>query len=126
RVSRPLQTTQLVSADFISGIDRGHKAWIAGRFDEAIKTLTALVAEAQAPPASASQSQALRDALLKGMIALALSHHRTGDLAEAKVVLLEMIRSFPNTQIPKSIYGPEAFAFYDEVRRAVGREGRGT
>lgn len=126
RVSRSATSADGLTPDFDAGIERGHKAWIAGRFDEAISVLVPLVASARAHPTSISQSQAQRDKLLKAYIALALSHQRKGDLAEARAVLTEMIRTYPDTQVPRSIYGPDAYQFYDEVRRATGGAVRGT
>lgn len=122
RVSR-VATTPL-PADFASGVERGHKAWIEGRFDEAIDTLLPLVESAHASSAIVAQSQTHRDKLLKALVALAVSHQRRGDLAEARATLTEILRSFPDAQLSRATYGPEAFQLFESVRRDVGRAGR--
>jgi hypothetical protein len=40
-------------------------------------------------------------------------------------VLREMLRSYPDSQMPRAIYGPDAFALYEDVRRAAAREPKG-
>jgi hypothetical protein len=122
RVSR-VATTPL-PADFASAVERGHRAWIEGRFDEAIDTLLPLVQVAHASAAVIAQSQTHRAKLLKALVALAVSHQRRGDLAEARATLTEIMRSFPETQLSRGMYGPDAYQLFESVRRDVGRGGR--
>lgn len=122
RVSRP--STTPLPTDFAGAVERGHKAWIAGRFDEAIDTLVPLVRSAHASSAMIAQNQAHRDRLLKALVALALSHQRRGDIAEAKETLTEILRSFPDAELSRATYGPEAYQLFETVRRDVGRSGR--
>jgi hypothetical protein len=125
RESRPAASVEGLPPDFESGVERGHKAWVSGRFDEAISTLVGLVSAAHANPTAIAQNQSLRDKLLKGLIALALSQQRKGDLAAVKATFSEILRSYPDTQIPRGIYGPEAYQLFEDVRRSLGQGGRG-
>ncbi len=122
RVSRV--ATAPMPDDFASAVERGHKAWIDGHFGDAIDTLGVLVDSAHANAAVVAQNQAHREKLFKALVALALSHQRRGDLAEARATLAEILRSFPDAQLSRSIYGPEAFQLFESVRRDVGHAGR--
>lgn len=122
RVSR-VSTTPLPD-EFSSQVERGHKAWIEGRFGDAIDTLQPLVQTAHASAASIAQSQAHRQKVFKALVALALSHQRRGDLAEARATLTEILRSFPDAQLSRGTYGPDAYQLFESVRRDVGRAGR--
>lgn len=124
-VSRPAQAKDGMPSDFEDRIERGHKAWIAGRFDEAVSILVPIVDAAHANAGAFAQSQTLRNKLLKGLIALALSQQRRGDLAAAKETLAEVRRSFPDTQLSRAQYGPDAYELFEEVRRTQGQGGRG-
>jgi hypothetical protein len=125
KVSHPASAPGGLPTDFELGVERGHKAWIAGRFDDAIAQLTPLVSTAHANTAVIAQSQALREKVQKALIALALSLHRKNEVAEARAVLREMLRSYPDSQMPRAIYGPDAFALYEDVRRGAAREAKG-
>jgi hypothetical protein len=124
-VSRPAMTKEGLPSDFEDRVERGHKAWIAGRFDEAISTLGPILDAAHASSGAFAQNQPLRAHLLKASIAYALSQQRKGDLAAAKATLGEVLRSFPDTQLSRAQYGPEAFELYEQVRQANAQGGRG-
>lgn len=125
QVSRPALSAEGLPTDFEDRVERGHRAWVGARFDEAIATLDPVIATAYANPRAFAHNQTLRDRLRKAQIALALSHQRTGDIAAAKALLGEVLRSFPDTQVLRSQYGPDAFALFEDVRRAHGQGGRG-
>lgn len=126
RVSRPSLVDNGVSDAFAEQVEKGHKAWIAGRFDEAVKVLTPLVDAAFASPGAFAQNQPLREKLLKALIALALSHQRIGDSSATRATFGEILRSFPDTQIPRASYGPDAFNLFEDVKKQALAGGRGT
>jgi len=125
RASRPATTPDGLAPDFESQVERGHKAWVAGRFDEAVSILVPQINAAQANAAAIAQNQALRQSVLEALTALALSQQRKGDLAAARDTFQEMLRSFPDAQISRATYGPDAYQFFEDVRRDLGKSGRG-
>lgn len=125
RVSRPSVIANGLPAAFGEQVETGHKAWIAGRFDDAVKILTPLVDAAHANSGAFAQNQPLRDKLLKALIALALSHQRIGDQDAARQTFGEILRSFPDTQLSRASYGPDAFNAFEEVKKQVGASGKG-
>ena len=125
RVSRPSSVGGL-PGNFADQIDQGHKAYIAGRFADAVKILNPLVDTAIKNSGSFAQNQPLRDKLLKGLIALALSHQRAGDADAAKAAFDEILMSFPNTSISRQNYGPEAFNLFEDMKKQALAKGTGT
>jgi hypothetical protein len=123
--SRPASVGEGIPADFEGRIEKGHNAWIAGRFDEAIAVLGPALYGAHANAALFAQNKKLRDLVLKGLVALALAQQRKGEISDARETLAEVRRSFPDAQLSRAIYGPEAVKLFDEVRRAQGEQGRG-
>jgi hypothetical protein len=124
-VSRPALSAEGLPPDFGDRVDRGHKAWIAGLFDDAVAALGPAIEMARANSGAFAQNQALRNKLLKAQIALALSQQRKGDLAEAKSTFGEVLRSFPDAQVSRAKYGPDAYELFESVRKAQGSGGRG-
>lgn len=112
-------------SDFSAQVDRGFKAWVAGRFDDAIQILVPLVETAQANTGAFAKDAALRDPLLKALIALALAYQRIGDLSAMRSTFGEILRSFPDAQISRATYGPEAHQAFEQVRRDTQAGGRG-
>jgi hypothetical protein len=125
RVSRPSIVAGGLPPGFADQVDKGHKAWIGGRFDEAVKLLTPLVDAAHANSGAFAQTPALREKLLKALIALALSHQRIGDQDATRATFGEILRSFPNEQISRQSYGPDAFNLFEEVKRQAMAGGKG-
>ena len=125
-ISRPALTKDGFPPDFEAAVERGHKAWVAGRFNDALSILGPLVDGAHANPGAFAQNQPLREKLLKALIALALSQQRKGDVASAKSTFSEVLRSFPDTQMSRAQYGPDAFQLFEQVRRSSAEKGRGS
>lgn len=125
RGSRPATVPNGLPDGFAEKVDAGHKAWVGGRFDEAIRVLAPLVDAAHASPGAFAQNQPLREKVLKGLFALSLSHLRIGDRSAARVVFGEILRSFPEAQPSRATYGPEAFEAFEEVRRQANAQGHG-
>jgi hypothetical protein len=112
-------------AEFAAQVDRGFKAWVTGRFDEAIKQLGPLVEAAHANSGAFASDQSLREPLLKALIGVALAQQRTGDPSAMRATFAEIARSFPETQISRATYGPEAYEAYEQVKRELAASGRG-
>jgi hypothetical protein len=124
-VSKPAIVLQGLPIDFAAQVQRGEKAWIDGRFDEAIKILAPLVDVAHDNAGAFAENQSLLGPTMRAVIALALSHDRRGDPSAARTVVGEFLRSFPNEPISKGTYGPEAFKLYESVRQDAGKNGLG-
>jgi hypothetical protein len=112
-------------ADFAAQVDRGFKAWVGGRFDEAVKVLVPLVETAHANTGAFAKDPSLRDPLLKALIALALAYQRIGDPSAMRSTFAEILRSFPDAQISRATYGPDAQQAFEQVRRDTQAAGRG-
>jgi hypothetical protein len=125
QVSRPAQTPTGLPADFAAQVDRGFKAWVDGRFDEAIKTLGPLVEAAHGNTGAFMRDQTLRQPLLKALIALALSQQRTGDPGATRATFTEILRAFPDTQLSRASYGNDAVELFEQVRREALASGKG-
>ena len=125
QASKPAITKGGLPADFSAQVDRGFKAWVSGKFDESIKILVPLVETAHANTGAFAKDQALRDPLLKGLIALALAYQRIGDLSAMKATFGEIVRSFPDAQVSRATYGPDAQTAFEQTRRDVQAAGRG-
>ncbi len=123
-VSRPTSSPEGLTPDFADRVERGHKAWIEGKFDEAVSLLSPMIEAAHANPGAFAQNQPLRERLLKGLIALALSQQRMGDPSSSRTTFGEILRSFPDTQLSRATYGPDAYNQFEEVRRAATTRGR--
>jgi hypothetical protein len=112
-------------SDFAAQVDRGFKAWVGGRFEESIKILVPLVETGQANSGAFAKDPALREPLLKALIGLALAYQRIGDLSSMRSTFGEILRSFPDAQIARATYGPDAQQAFDQFRRDTQAAGRG-
>jgi hypothetical protein len=125
QASRAATTATGLPSDFAAQVDRGFQAWVGGRFDEAIKRLVPLVETAQANTGAFAQTPVQREPLLKALIALALAYQRIGDLSAMKSTFGEILRSFPDAQISRATYGPDAAQAFEQTRREIQAAGRG-
>lgn len=125
QVSRSAVAPGGLPADFGAQVDRGFKAWVGGRFDEAIKVLVPLVETAQANTGAFAKEPALLEPLRKALIALALSYQRNGDLSSMRNTFAEILRIWPDAQISRATYGPDAQTAFDQVKRDLQAAGHG-
>jgi hypothetical protein len=126
RVSRLAQSVNGLAGDFAAQVEGGFKAWVAGHFEEAIRVLAPLVEQAHANTAVIARDQALREPLLKALIVLALAQQRTGDPGAARTTFGEVLRAYPDTVVPRAMYGAEAYDLFEQTRREVAAAGHGT
>jgi hypothetical protein len=124
RVSRPAIPEGLPE-DFAAQVDKGHKAWIGGQFSEAVTILGPLIKRAHDNTGAFAQKQDLRPALQKALIAMALSQQRMGDLPVTRATFAELLQSFPDTQLSRASYGPEAADQFQQMRKEIGAAGHG-
>ncbi len=125
RVSRPAVSAQGLPADFAEKIELGHRAWIAGTFDQAVSILGPLVDAAHANSGAFAKNPGVRERLQKAMIALALAHQRRGDTTTARETLAELLRSFPDAQVTKGTYGPDAATLFEQTKKEHAAAPRG-
>jgi len=112
-------------ADFAAQIDAGFKEWVSGRFDDAEKHLGALVELAHANSGAFARDQSLREPLLKGLIALALSQQRSGDPSAAHATFAEILRAYPDATVSRATYGAEAYDGFEQIRKELAAAGTG-
>lgn len=127
RVSKPALTEMGLPVDFGPQVEKGHKAWISGNFSESIQTLQPLVQKAHENPGAFAQNQQhLRDKLFKALVGIAVSQLKMGDPGGAKATFGELLRSFPDQQVSRSVYGPDVAASYEATKKELGALERGT
>jgi hypothetical protein len=124
RVSKPSLTGTL-PADLAAQIETAHLAWSEGRFDDAIAILTKLVDFAHANTGAFAHKPDARDLLAKALIVLALSHQKKGDPKAMKQTFGELLRSFPNTEVSRATFGPDAASSFEQARKELTAAGRG-
>jgi hypothetical protein len=67
-----------------------------------------------------------RDAVMRALIGLALSHKRLGNGREATGAMAELVRGFPDREISYKDYGPEPRDLYAKVVRDLAADGLGS
>lgn len=126
RLSRPAGSLDDArAADAVRSIEVGYKKFRAGEFNAAMADLDrGLKALRTAPGAVAGKSDR-RDAVMRGLLGVALSQRRLGHQTEATAAMAELIRSFPDREISYKDYGPEPREFFQKVKGELAREGNG-
>lgn len=125
QVSHAPQTATGLPGDFAAQVDRGFRAWVSGKFDDAIKILTPLVEAAHANTGAFVKDPSLREPLAKALIGLAIAQQRTGDPSSAKTTFGEIARAFPETIVSRGTYGPEAATLFDQVKNELAASAKG-
>lgn len=127
RVSKPALTEAGLPVDFVPQVEKGHKAWISGNFTESLQLLQPLVQKAhENPGAFAQNQQQLRDRMFKALMGIAVSQLKMGDRGAAKATFGEILRSFPDQTVSRSVYGPDVSDVYDATKKELGALQRGT
>lgn len=107
----------------------GYKAYLDGRYSEAIELLGKAVDEGHANALQLVWSVKARAAMLDALVGLATSYARRaagGDTARAVTTMHELIRSYPERGSLRGDYGPEPEALYREALAALRAHGTGT
>lgn len=106
-------------------IEAGTKKFRAGDFAAAVGEIERGLAPLRAAPAAVAGKTDRRDAVMRGLLGVALSQRRLGHQTEATAAMAELIRSFPDREISYTDYGPEARDFFQKVQGEMAREGKG-
>lgn len=125
QVSRAAESGGGLPGDFAAQVEKGFHAYVTGKFDEAIKVLVPLVDTAHANSGAFLRDPSLREPLNKALIVLAIAQQRTGDPSAARATFGEVLRSFPDSQVSRGTYGPEAADLFDQVKREMAAAGKG-
>ncbi len=126
-VSRSGEPFSAVESTWLVGkADAGYRAFQQGQFEEAVKALGAVWAAFVARPSTVAEKQALRDHQIKTLIGLALANHRLGNQEAAIKHMSEFLRSFPDREISRALYGPEPAELAKKVRAELDRQASGT
>ena len=125
RVSRDVGTAQSLPIGFADVVDRGTKAWVGGKFEEAVALLSPLVGAARETPGAFVGNAKLRDSLLRALIVLGLSQQRLGNQGDAGDTFAELTRSYPDANVARSTYGPEAQALFEQAKKAQAAKVKG-
>ncbi len=118
-------STAPLPTDFAAQVDKGFKAWVGGRFDEAITSLGHLVETAHASSAAFAADPGLRAPRQRALIGLARAQQRIGDQGAMRATFSELVRSFADVQVSRATYGPDAQQAFEQVRRDVQGKSRG-
>ncbi|MCC6993050.1 MAG: hypothetical protein IT370_00335 [Deltaproteobacteria bacterium] len=99
-----------------SMVDHGFRTFQQGQFVEAIAEINRALAGFAAAPATVAEKQELRDTILRAHVGLALAHSRLGQTQQVSTVIGELIRLFPDREVSRREYGPEALQLVKQVR----------
>ena len=110
----------------LAAIEAGYKQYLSGQFEPAIAGLGRGLAALSSAPAAVIGQGERREAILRGLVGLAMSHRRLGRQTEATAAMAELVRSFPDREISYKDYGPEPRDFYQKVQRELGADGKGS
>jgi len=125
QVSRAAEAGNGLPADFAAQVDKGFHAYVTAKFEEAIKVLVPLVDTAHANSGAFLRDPSLREPLNRALIVLAIAQQRTGDPSAARATFAELLRSFPESQVSRGTYGPEAADLFEQVKREITAAGKG-
>ena len=124
RSSRSLSDAE--AAEAVRAIEHGYKEFLAGKFDAAIQEIERGLGVLRAAPASLIGKNDRRDAVMRGLLGLALANKRRGREAQATEAMKELVRSFPDREVSYKAYGPEPREFFDAVRQDLSGDGKGS
>jgi hypothetical protein len=124
-ISTPSHSDAGMPPDFAAQADAGLRLYAQGKFGDAIQKLVQLIDIAQHNSGAFAKDSKLREPLQKALIALALAHSRNGDQGAMHATFDEMIRSFPDGQVSRTQFGPDAALAFEESRKALAALGTG-
>ncbi len=107
-------------------VDDGWSKWISGNFRGASADMKAALDLYRSAPATIARDQSLRDPVLRALVGYALANKRLGNTAAATSAMAEVLRSYPDRGIDRTMFGPEAKRFYNDVAEDLRRAGTGT
>lgn len=111
-------------AESIRLVDDGFDAWLRLDLKRALELLPVAILRFHLSPATLAQDQTRRDLLLRALVGLALAHKRAGHAEDASKVMGELIRSFPDRDVSRTLFGPEAHDLYRKVKGELSQRRR--
>ncbi len=109
----------------LAAIKKGHDLWMEGDFRRAAELLAPAIADLQASPATFASKPELRSEIRRGLVALALAHHRMRAAEDATAAMAEVVRSFADQPFDRVTFGPEAHGLYQSVAATLRRSAPG-
>ena len=100
-------------------VEEGFARWLEGEFAPAVDELARAVERYHQSPATLAQDQARRDQVLRALVGIAMAQKRLGQGDAAQRAMAELVRSFPDREVSRAEFGPEAQALYREVKREL-------
>ncbi|RMH36333.1 MAG: hypothetical protein D6689_22660 [Deltaproteobacteria bacterium] len=105
-------------------ITQAHQRWIDGDFADVVSYVERALALYRGAPATIARDQMQRDMVERGLIIEAMALRRLGQEDEAFATMAEYIRSFPDRDVNRRVYGPEAVRLYRDVKSELDRQER--
>lgn len=126
-VSRPgLTLSETEYSETATIVENGYGAFLSLDMATAVEQLSYGLARLLRSPATLAQDQTRRDTLYKALVGLALAQGRLRRTEEALRTMGELVRSFPDREFYRALYGPEAQGIYLKAKRELEEQGRGT
>lgn len=123
--SAPAVLSETRVAEAKKFVSSGSDQFSNGAFDSAIKELQHGLKILDSAPVTRALDQKLRDVRFRGLVFLSLAHGRRGEPAAATRAMAELARSYPDKQVSRAQYGPEARDLYMKVTRELKKQGLG-
>ena len=124
-ISTPSRTDTGLPSDFAQQSDAGVRLYAQGQFTNAIQKLGQLIDVAQHNSGAFAKDPTLGVPLQNALIGLALAYSHNGDQGQMHATFAEMIRSFPNSQVSRTQFGPSAALSFEESRKLLASQGTG-
>jgi hypothetical protein len=106
-------------------VDSGYRQYVDGRYELAIAETMRGLELLRSRPAHLARHQDLRDVMFNGLVHVASSHQRTGNLREATAAMAELLRTFPDREISRARYAPDVNELYRNVKQDLETQGTG-
>lgn len=127
RAPRPGKIDATITAgDIAQKVNAGVHAYVRGKFDEALATLTDVVEKIHRNPEVLVIDTQNSELTVRAYMALALAQSRLEQAAASSATLMELVRITRGQPISRSEFGPDADKMYRAVLRHAQTLGRGT
>jgi hypothetical protein len=113
------------AAELVQRVNTGFAAYVAGKFGEAVSTLTETIHQIHRNPGLFVIDTKNLDLIVRAYMALTLSQGRLGKTAESAATMAELIRIMRGQPISRADFGAEAEQLYRSVLKDVQARGRG-
>ena len=114
-----------VPADMAQRVELGYDRWLSADFAAAVEQLAEPARLLRENPSTVANDQTYRPLLLKSLVGMSLAYKRLGEKRKALDTMAELVRSFPDREVERSKYGPEAVELFREARQELQDRGMG-